>query len=56
MEKLLVLTDSKKKAELTNIFLSIFFRVFIFGKYECYAYLARISFRECRLKENFACT
>ena len=47
----LLLIDSKNLAELI---LCIFFFVY-FVKYEFCAYLACIYFRECRLKENFAC-
>ena len=56
MEKLLLLIDSKNKAELTENFCAhFFFRVLILAKYEFCAYLACIYFRERRLKENFAC-
>ena len=57
MEKLLLLFDSKKAQPISfvHIFFLFFFRVLIFAKYESFAYLACIYFRECRLKENFAC-
>ena len=32
--------------------MDIFFRVFVFAKYEFCAYLACIYFRECRSKKN----
>ena len=51
MEKLLLLIDSKKKAELTNIFCA---HISFCAKYEFCAYLPCIYFRKCRLKENFA--
>ena len=54
MEKLLLLFDSKK-AQPISLHIFFFFRVLIFAKYESFAYLTRIYFRECRLKENFAC-
>ena len=47
----LLLIDSKHLAELI---LCVFFFVY-FVKYEFCASLACIYFRECRLKENFAC-
>ena len=50
-----VVPDSKK-AELTNIFCTCNFFVFIFMKYEFFTYLACIYFCKRRLKENFACT
>ena len=57
--KTVVIDGFSKKAELTNIFCAyihiFFFRVIIFAKYEFCAYLACIYFRECHLKENFAC-
>ena len=46
----LLFIDSKYLAELI---LCIFFVYFM--KYEFCPYLARIYFRECRLKEYFAC-
>ena len=48
MEKLLLLIDSKKKAELTHIFCAYFFCIFIFAKYDFGVCLAFIHFRECR--------
>ena len=54
MEKLLLLIDSKK-SWIDQKCLYICFCEFIFAKYEFSAYLACIYFRECLLKENFAC-
>ena len=54
MEKLVLLIDSKKKAELTNIFCAYFF-IFYVMKYEFCGYLACIYFCESCLKKKFAC-
>ena len=54
MEKLLLLIDSKKKLNQPKSFVH-FFCELIFAKYEFSPYLACIYFRECLLKENFAC-
>ena len=41
---------------LTELVLCIFFFVYLFSRnMSFFAYLACIYFRECRLKENFAC-
>ena len=54
--KLLLLIDSKK-SWINQKILCIFFYFceFIFAKYEFSAYLECIYFRECLLKESFAC-
>ena len=55
MEKLLLLI--LKKAELTNIFVHVFFFVYLFsGNMVFFAYLVCIYFRKCSVKENFLCT
>ena len=54
MKKLLLLIDSKKKLNQPKSFVH-FFCELIFAKYEFSPYLACIYFRECLLKENFAC-
>ena len=57
MEKLVIDWIILKKAEWTNIFCAYFSSCMIlaFAKYKFCAYLECIYFRECRLKENFAC-
>ena len=54
MKKLLLLIDSKKKLNQPKSFVHFFYEL-IFAKYEFSPYLACIYFRECLLKENFAC-
>ena len=55
MEKLLLLIDSKKKAELNNIFCAYFFCVYFFRKIWILCIFVLYLFSRMLFKRKFAC-